>query len=128
MFKTLLKIGLSASCLIAVGCSSNHRLGQFTAASTNNVRNLNYDIANNTKVSTEGETCIKSVLGISWGDQEDRLQIAMDNAIKTGQNNGIDGDLLVNVRINNKFSYYVVYGSNCLKVSGDLVKIKQTQG
>lgn len=124
MFKKLLKIAFVFSCVTIVGCSTNHRLGQFTAASTNNVRNLNYDIESATKVRTEGKTCIKSVLGFAWGDVEDRLQLAMDDAIISGQNSGLDGDLLVNVRISEKYSNYVVYGSSCLTVTGDLVKIK----
>jgi len=126
MFKTFLKIAFAVSCVTIVGCSTNHRLGQFTAASTNNVRNLNYDIESSTKVRTVGKTCIKSVLGIAWGEVEDRLQLAMDDAIITGQNSGLDGDLLVNVRISEKYSNYVVYGSSCLTVAGDLVQIKKT--
>lgn len=114
-------IGLSS--LLFVGCSANYRMGQFTAASSNNVRNLNYEIATKTKVRTEGQTCIQNVMGFSWGDRDDRIQRAMDAAIQKGQDNAIDGDLLVNVRIEQEITSYVFYGTDCMKVAGDLVQL-----
>jgi hypothetical protein len=124
MLKTLSKTLLAISCFAIVGCTTTNRLGQFTAASSNNVRNLQYDLSGKTKVRTKGETCVKSVFGFTWGRTADRLQIAMDEAIKTGQDKGIDGDLLVNVRIENEAFSLGFYSSNCVTVAGDLVKIK----
>ena len=113
-----------AGALLAMGCTSTRLMGQFTVASTHNVRNLRYSMASNTKVRTEGETCIRSFLGIEWGDTDDRLQRAMDDAIREGQDQGIDGDILANVRIQSESFSLIIYGSNCMTVSGDLVKIE----
>ncbi len=110
-------------CLLLAACTHNYRLGQFTAASSHNVRHLDYNTPR--KSRTTGESCLKSFLGIQWGDHTDRLQRAMDNAIKNGQNRGIDGDLLVNVRLDiGKFNL-VVGTSNCYKVEGNLVSLKK---
>jgi len=110
------------------GCSPkqpSYRLGEFTVASSNNVRNLNYSIIDKTKASTRGEDCF--LMGLKANDS--RIQRAMDDAIKNGQNKGLDGDLLVNVRIDQEFiskntgflGMPQMY--NCIIVTGDLVKI-----
>ena len=121
-------IGFSLT-LSYTGCSMkspSYRLGQFTAASSFNVRNLNYEFDKNTKVSVVGEDCFI----VGQQPNTGRLQRAMDNAIKDGQNRGVDGDLLVNVRIDqqikdkpNGFLGFPI-PNNCIIVSGDLVKIK----
>jgi len=120
------KVNILSIIIIAIiisGCATKVRYGDFTVASSNNVRNLNYSSEEGTKVSTKGETCIKNILGISLGDKDARIQRAMDAAIKNGHNSGIDGDLLVNVRIENIANSFVFYGYDCVVVSGDLVKI-----
>lgn len=111
--------------IILPGCSS--RLGHFTAASTQNVRNLNYSVENATKQHVEGYTCVRSVFFIPFGHKDDRLQRAMDDAIKNGHDGGVDGDLLVNVRINHSAWSAIVYGQNCISVEGDLVKLETAQ-
>ena len=123
MLNQFSKILLVSSCLVMVSCTTTARMGQLTIASTHNVRNLNYDTSSNSKV--EGEACLKNLLGLfTWGEKEDYLQISMDDAIKNGQDNGIDGDLLVNARITDDFNNYFFYFSRCLVVTGDLVKLK----
>lgn len=119
MFKILSIIALV---LLLSACSV--RLGQFTAASTMNVRNLDYSIENTTATKTEGETCIHTVFIFPIGNHGDRIQRAMDNAIQSGRDSGIDGDLLVNARIDMK-SWYIplIYGQNCMKVQGDLIHL-----
>ena len=107
--------------LLLSGCST--RLGQFTAASSQNVRNLNYSIGNKTKAEVEGDTCIHTILLLPVGYTSDRLQRAMDDAIKNGHDKGVDGDLLVNVRIDHSNWSAVIYGQDCVSVSGDLVKL-----
>ncbi len=111
------------------GCTQKKpsiRLGQFTMASSSNVRNLNYTIADKTKTETIGEDCHR--IGLKGNDA--RLQRAMDDAIKKGQRDGIDGDILVNVRIDQEsiMRNTGFLGSpeeyNCMVVRGDLVKIK----
>ena len=48
----------------------------------------------------------------------------MDNSIKNGHSKGLDGDLLVNVRIDRRDWYIpLLVGQDCIEVEGDLVKI-----
>ena len=123
--KKILLNGTISSILILGLAGCTQRLGQFTAASTQNVRNLNYDIDNNTKVKTEGESCIKTFIIIPIGNHDDRIQRAMDDAIKNGQTKGLDGDLLVNARIDwTTWAIPLIYGENCVTVKGVLVKLK----
>ena len=114
------------------GCGGSYpscRLGQFTVASSNNVRNLSYSIADKTKATTTGDDCY--MIG-DESPNDSRLQRAMDNAIKAGQEAGVDGDMLVNVRIDQKVVdrpgkilgiFHDSY--DCLVVTGDLVKISK---
>jgi len=80
--------------LLLSACSV--RLGQFTAASTHNVRGLDYSTEQGTLTKTEGETCLHTVIIFPVGKHDDRIQRAMDNAISNGRSSGIDGDLLNN--------------------------------
>jgi hypothetical protein len=122
--KILLTGAITSTLVLGLtGCTQ--RLGQFTAASTQNVRNLNYDIADKTKVRAEGDSCINTVIIIPIGHNDDRIQRAMDDAIKNGQAKGLDGDLLVNARIDWTHWYIpLLFGQNCVNVQGDLVKLK----
>ena len=104
------------------GCATS--LGQFTALSSNNVRNLNYSLNNNTKTRVVGEGCAKRFMGIPISQQDELLQRATDNAIHNGQNQDVDGDLLVNVRVSVDSTNVLFYSSFCYEVKGDLVKIK----
>lgn len=123
MIKKLSYVGLIASAVLITGCST--RLGNFTAASTQNVRNLNYSIGDSSKQKVEGNSCIHSVFFLPMGHSDDRLQRAMDDAISNGQKEGLDGDLLVNVRINHNAWSAIIYGQDCVIVEGDLVKINK---
>ncbi len=118
--------GALASVLILSLSGCTQRLGQFTAASTQNVRNLNYNLADSTKVKTLGDSCISTVIIFPIGNQDDRIQRAMDDAIKNGHTKGLDGDLLVNARIDLTAWYIpLLFGQNCVTVEGDLVKINK---
>lgn len=120
--KLIKGIMVITSLLMVVGCST--RLGQFTAASTMNVRNLDYSLADQTTAKTSGDSCIHIVLFfIPIGDFNDRIQRAMDDAIQNGRDRGLDGDLLVNTRIDNTAWTAGIYGQNCITVEGDLVTI-----
>lgn len=125
---------------IVVGCvqmppDTQERLGQFTAASTFNVRNLEYEKSKNTVSYTTGKSCYQvNMISLAYisGPKDNLLQRAMDNAIRNGQKLGIDGDLLVNTRIERKTEYKetgdgffkVRERHECVFVEGDLVKIK----
>ena len=117
----VLSVGILGVILLS-GCST--KLGNFTAASTQNVRNLDYSIENKTKQSVKGQSCIHQVLFVPVGHSDDRLQRAMDSAISAGQNKGLDGDLLVNVRISHRVWSVGLYGQNCIEVKGDLVVLE----
>ena len=105
------------------GCATS--LGDFTVASSNNVRNLDYSIENKTKAKTEGTACARSILFFPINQQDDLLQRAMDNAISNGHDKGVDGDLLVNVRITYEPTAFIIYNDLCYTVKGDLVKINK---
>ena len=112
---------------------TDERLGQFTAASSFNVRNLEYRKSNNTSSYTKGKACYEVnlyTLAYISGPKDNLLQRAMDDAIRNGQVEGIDGDLLVNARIERKTEYeetgeiFVLKKRfECVVVEGDLVKI-----
>ena len=120
------KIMLAASMgtmLLMTGCSQ--RLGEFTVASTKNVSDLQ-TTPTTPKAHTEGETCINTILIFSFGNRQNRIQEAMDNAINNGKKRGIQGDLLLNSRIYwNDWYIPFIYGRNCITVEGDLVKVKK---
>ena len=135
--QTLYLFTISITSLILSGCVShpdvNERLGQFTAASSFDIRNLNYEKSQKTATFVEGKTCYKvnpHTLQYEEGPKDNLIQRAMDEAIRNGQKAGIDGDLLVNARIERKTEHRA--GANiflkdrfeCVFVSGDLVKIK----
>lgn len=107
---------------LLTGCST--RLGQFTAASSQNVRNLDYSVIDKSKQHVKGDSCIHTVILLPFGPSDDRLQRAMDDAIARGQKKGLDGDLLVNVRINHSAWSLLAYGQDCIFVEGDLVALK----
>lgn len=118
-------IAVLASLMVLAGCTTTARMGQFTAASTMNVRNLNYSIEDQTASKTTGDSCIKYILGFPIGHSDDRIQRAMDDAIKNGRTKGLDGDLLVNTRIDMSLFHIPFYAKNCVNVEGDLVSIKK---
>ncbi|WP_108650701.1 hypothetical protein [Dongshaea marina] len=120
-------------------CSSappdtHEQLGQFTVASSFDIRNLEYDKTDSSSHHVSGKSCYKvdpETLAHVEGPQDNLLQRAMDRAIRNGQNLGIDGDLLVNVRIEKQTRYKesgLIFTSRerfeCIVVSGDLVKVK----
>ena len=125
---------------IIAGCvqfppDTNERLGQFTAASSFNVRNLEYEKSANTVSYTTGKACYQvNLITLAYisGPKDDLLQRAMDDAIRNGQKTGIDGDLLVNTRIERNTEYKekgeffkTKERYECVVVEGDLVKIKK---
>ena len=105
------------------GCATS--LGQFTVASSHNVRNLNY--TTDEKLRTSGSACARNIFGIPISQQDDLLQRAIDDAIRNGQSSvfgkEVDGDLLVNVRITYEPTTFLIYNDLCYSVEGDLVKI-----
>lgn len=116
---------LAVLVLLAVlaGCSSSARMGQFTAASSMNVRNMNYSIENQTEAHVKGESCFKTITFFTLGNTDDRLQRAMDDAIQKGREKVPSGDLLVNVRISMSAFSVPFYHKNCYEVEGDLVSL-----
>lgn len=135
MNKSLLTTSLIT--LAISGCVShpdvNERLGQFTAASSFDIRNLDYEKSQNTATFVEGKACYKvnpQTLIYESGPKDNLIQRAMDEAIREGQKNGIDGDLLVNARIERKTEHrqgdnvFLKDRYECIFVSGDLVRIK----
>ena len=114
-------IGLVATFLLA-GCSN--RLGNMTIVSTNNVDGLSAKIEAKNRVV--GESCIQNVIGIPWGDFQNRLQIATDNAIDNGRKAGLKGDALINAKIDISAWTVILYGKNCFTVEGDLITLSES--
>lgn len=120
--KKIFAVATIAALLVTTGCTT--RLGQFTAASTMNVRNLDYSIEEQSMAKTKGKSCLTYFLFFPIGDLNDRFEIALDNAIENGRSRGLDGDLLVNTRINHQAWTALLFGQDCIKVEGDLVSVK----
>ena len=120
------KFGLSVLTLLVVigfsGCST--RLGNMTVVSTNNIDGLSADIK--AEQRTKGESCMHTFLIIPWGDFQNRLQIATDNAIDNGRKAGLSGDVLVNAKISTTHWTAIVYEQNCLIVEGDLIPLAKS--
>ena len=104
------------------GCTT--RLGNMTVVSTNNVDGLSADVKTAQRV--KGESCNRAFLIIPWGDFQNRLQIATDNAIDNGHKAGISGDVIVNAKIGVTAWTAIVYGQNCLTVEGDLIPLAKS--
>ena len=118
----LLKYSLAglATTFLLTGCST--RLGNMTVISTNNIDGLKTNVS--TKQRVEGESCIHTVIIFPFGDFQNRLQIATDNAIDNGHKKGLKGDALVNAKIDIvAWTIPLIYGQNCMKVTGDLVPL-----
>ena len=120
----MIKKGLLAVAAIAVlgfsGCST--RLGNMTVVSTNNVDGLSAHVTKD--VRTTGESCVNTYIIFPVGDFQNRLQVATDNAIDNGHAKGINGDVLVNAKINvNRWYIPLIYGQNCMIVEGDLIPL-----
>lgn len=129
----------AVGCLLIIGSAASpprvnknltkvEMLGNFTAASSYNIRGLSYSSSNNTAVKVEGRSCYPFNPN-SVPNQNGNLQLAMDNAISNGQKKGIDGDLLVNVRLKREVYSVVQLGSPeqsevCYVVTGDLVQVE----
>ncbi len=120
MKKALLGLGLGAM-LLLTGCSQ--RMGEFTVASTQNVSNLKTTEPTPSS-HVEGESCIYFITFIPFGNFQDRIQEAMDDAIMNGKKKGINGDVLLNTRIYHRHWWALLYGQDCWIVEGDLVKVK----
>jgi len=119
MLKIISSSVLVGSILLMSGCT--HRLGNMTVISTNNVDGLKTEVSSNQRV--EGESCNYAALIIPWGDFQNRIQIATDNAIDNGHKAGLKGDVLVNAKISVSSWTAILYSQNCLTVEGDLIPL-----
>jgi hypothetical protein len=122
MTQKVLLAMLTSSVFLFSGCST--RLGNLTIASTNNINGLNTNVKSSDR--TTGDTCIHSVLGIPFGAFQNRLQIATDNAIDNGHKKGINGDALINAKLEHSAWTLIIYGRDCVTVDGDLIQVKES--
>lgn len=120
MLIVIIIIGMSV-----VNCSHYTPLGEFTVVSTHNVRNLDYEISSEKGVKTTGKSSVTYFFNLRLTSSKDLLQKAMDEAIEKGRKNGVDGDLLVNVRIEHKTTSFFGVQKFIYKVTGDLVKVSK---
>jgi hypothetical protein len=111
---------ISMVALITLSSCTTH-LGQFTVASSVNVRNLDYSTNSSTAAEARGKSCVYYALFFIIGQTNGRLQAAMDDAINNARKDGLDGDLLVDVRIREKAYPFV----SCMIVTGKLVSLPE---
>lgn len=122
MKSKMLFLLLAGSVVLFTGCSQ--RMGQFTAASSKHVQNLNYN--SDAKAMVEGKECNHIFLIFPIGKQDDMIQRAMDNTIEEANNKGIKGSLLVDTRLDYSHWYIpLIYGQNCVNVKGSLVELNK---
>jgi hypothetical protein len=145
-----IKVSVIIFALLTVSCTS--KLGDFTVISNQNVRGLEYGGKNRDEVQhVEAKSCTHRVyltrtalgfvtLGIAWfmppfdivmGEKEnDRMETAVDKAMKEGKKGVFDGDILSNAVI--KETNVIVplfYGYKCISAEGDVVSsITRTEG
>lgn len=120
-------IKFSLALLLIIGFTGcQHSLGQFTVASTHQVRNMNYTTEN--KVEVYGSACARNIFGLDINQQDDLLQRAVDDAIKDGQSSifgkEVDGDMLVNIRLYADSTTLLIYNDHCYSVDAYLVKME----
>lgn len=109
-------------------------LADFTVTSSQSVRLGDYDLSKSSIV--EGYSCThylhfivplyipiyNSKTQLQIYNPDPQLQRAMDNAILNGRKEGIDGDLLVNIKIEKRgIPWLVFYGNKCTTVKGNLI-------
>ena len=115
------------------GCTTRtYSLGRLTLVSTQNIRDLQYEVGANSETAAivEGESCLTVKPGFivpnASGDATGRINKAIDSAIANGRKKGIDGDVIVNAQID-----YRVENSTsgtdryCTTVKGLLVKLRE---
>lgn len=111
---------LSIAALLFTGCSQ--RLGNMSVMSTNPINDLSPQVNANSTV--KGESCYQTFFVVPVGDFYNRLQVATDNAINNGHTAGLQGDTLINAKVDESFWFIpFIYGHNCTIVSGNLVKL-----
>jgi hypothetical protein len=121
---SIAKLGLIGT-LLAIGFNGcANRLGNMTIASTKNINGLN--IVTDVNNTVTGKSCIGNVLFIPFGDFQNRLQIATDNAIENGHKRGLKGDVLINTKIDINQYNLIIFGQNCLNVKGDLIELQDS--
>jgi len=119
------KVLLATSVVILLFSGCTVRLGNMTAISTKNIDNLNTDVSLDRKVV--GESCQNTVFIFPYGDLQTKLQIATENAIDNGRASGLEGDTIINAKIDATGWYIpLIYGEGCVTVKGNLVKLSDS--
>lgn len=125
--------------LLMFACASpppplkDQQLGLFTVASTQNIPYLKYKSPEPLRNRVQGQSCIEvdpQTLAYIKGPRDDRIQRAVDAAIQNGHDQGMKGDLLVNVRIYEKTVFRpprkkgdASHRMECITVNGELVEL-----
>jgi hypothetical protein len=102
----------------AIACTFN--IGTMTALATHNVNAPSSAVGR----QVEGRDCVYWVLGIPVsGSLVPNLQEAIDRAMAQVP----EGDAMTNVALYDDPTFYLVGGSNCLRVKGEVVKLAQNE-
>lgn len=130
--------------ILAISSSCTSKLGNFTVISSQNVRGLEYKGVNRDELQpVKADSCTHRIyltrtalgiitFGVAWfmppfdivlGESEkERLETAVDNAIKEGKRGVFDGDMIANAVVKEKnIIIPLIYGYKCIIVEGDVV-------
>lgn len=109
---------LITSIFIFAGCSQN--LAHFSMASTGNLPITNLEKGN----YVTGQECITFILGIPIGNFQNRVSVAVSNALENASKAGFHADALTNVDISVSAWSILLFGQNCVTAKGLPVVIK----
>jgi len=91
--------------------------------STERINSLKVDKSDKTTV--EGKSCeYDSFFLIPWGEMQNKLAYATERAIEEGHKRGLEGNALADVKVDAKFSTYIIYNKYCLIVKGKLITLE----
>ena len=115
---------------LLLGCSAEPPdatpLASFSVISTANVRNLKVAIAIDFNQRVTGKACSRRGFGRAEKIAFHELfPTAVENAIKSGREHGMDGDLLVNAQFFRIYDAKAAETLECVMVEGNLVKMAE---
>ena len=96
------------------GCTT--RVGAFTFASTKNLGVAYTPL----QTGVEGEDCVNIILFIPIGTLNPNIQDAVDRAVEKVPN----GDMMINVTLDEDFLFTLIYNRECVRVTGDVVNTR----
>jgi len=111
-----LLLGASLAVFIS-GCSA--RMGSMSVLSTEHISNL--DVKKDHKKVVTGESCERNYfLLFPTGDMQNKVELATERAIESGHKQGLEGNVLIDAKMDMKVTEYLLYSKYCVVVTGQL--------